>query len=131
VFAPAAARLARGEPPEAFATRVQQAVRLSWPRPRREGEGYAGQVLTVDGFGNLISNIHRRDLAELGDRPFDVRLGTSRIRGLARSYQEGAVGDTLALIGSSDFLEVAVVQGSAAAELGLGVGERVRVVPIA
>jgi S-adenosylmethionine hydrolase len=129
LFAPAAARLARGESPEAFARPTHQAVRLSWPRPRREGGGIAGQVLTLDRFGNLISNIHRGELAELGDR-VDVRVGTSRIPGLSRTYQDGAVGDALALVGSSGFLEIAVVQGNAGAQLGVGKGERVRVVPL-
>ncbi|HYV51155.1 MAG TPA: SAM hydroxide adenosyltransferase, partial [Dongiaceae bacterium] len=56
-----------------------------------------------------------------------VHMGTERVRGLARSYHEGIVGEPLALIGSSGHLELAVVQGSASAQLGMGRGARVRV----
>jgi hypothetical protein len=126
VFAPAAARLARGEPPETIGEPTSGAVRLHLPRPRREGHSLLGQVLMLDRFGNLITNVHRRDIEFLGPSIL-VHMGTERVRGLARSYHEGIVGEPLALIGSSGHLELAVVQGSASAQLGMGRGARVRV----
>jgi S-adenosylmethionine hydrolase len=126
VFAPAAARLALGEPPETIGEPTSGAVRLHLPRPRREGHSLLGQVLMLDRFGNLITNVHRRDIEFLGPSIL-VHMGTERVRGLARSYHEGIVGEPLALIGSSGHLELAVVQGSASAQLGMGRGARVRV----
>ncbi len=126
VFAPVAARLARGDDPETLGERTQQAMHLHVPRPRRDGSMVVGQVLYADHFGNLITNIHRRDLSVLGD-DLEVMVGTYRIRRLARTYQDGALGDSLALVGSSGYLEVAVAQGNAAAQLGMGKGEWVRV----
>ncbi len=128
LFAPAAARLARGDDPETVGERVHQAVHLHVPRPRRDGTLLAGQVLFADHFGNLITNIHHRDLEGVGPE-VEVVIGTHRIRRLSRTYQDGALGESLALIGSSGYLEVAVVQGHAGAQLGMGKGERVRVRP--
>jgi len=129
VFAPAAARLACGESAEAIGELTSGAVRLHLPRPRREGQSILGQVLMLDRFGNCITNVHRRDLESLGASIL-VHMGTVRVRGLARSYHEGVVGEPLALIGSSGHLELAVVQGSAGAQLGIGRGARVRVTPV-
>jgi S-adenosyl-L-methionine hydrolase (adenosine-forming) len=129
VFAPAAARLARGESLESIGEPTSGAVRLHLPRPRREGQSVLGQVLMLDRFGNCITNVHRRDLEPWGSSIF-VHMGTVRVRGLAQSYHEGVVGEPLALIGSSGHLELAVVQGSAGAQLGIGRGARVRVTPL-
>jgi S-adenosyl-L-methionine hydrolase (adenosine-forming) len=126
VFAPAAARLARGESPETIGEPAAGAVRLHLPRPRREGESLVGQILMIDRFGNLITNVHRRDLEAFGTS-LSVQMGTVRVNGLARSYHEGVVGEPLALIGSSDHLELAVVQGHAGAQLGVGRGAKVRI----
>lgn len=129
VFAPVAARLARGEDPDTLGEAAHQAVRLHMPRPRHEPERVVGQVISTDRFGNLITNIHRRDLEAFGAK-VDVRVGTYRIPRLARTYEDGMLGESLALLGSSGFLEVAVVQGNAGAQLGVGKGERVRVSPL-
>lgn len=126
IFAPAAARLARGESPDALGDPTAQAVRLHIPRPRRDGGMVEGEVLWTDRFGNLITNIHRRDLSRLGGE-VDIQVGTYRISRLSRTYEDGMLGESLALVGSSGYLELAVVQGNAGGQLGVGKGERVRV----
>jgi S-adenosylmethionine hydrolase len=126
VFAPVAARLAQGTPVEVVGEPTSQAVRLHMPRPRNEGGGVIGQVVHIDRFGNLVTNIHRYDLEPLGPR-VEVGVGTYHIAGLARTYEDGIMGESLALLGSSGLLELAVTQGNAAGQLGVGKGERVRV----
>jgi hypothetical protein len=85
-----------------------------------------GQVLYNDHFGNLITNIRDTDLAEYNGE-LEVWVGTYRMPTLTRTYDEAALGETIALVGSSGHLEVAVSQGNAAAQLGVGRGERVRI----
>jgi hypothetical protein len=126
LFAPAAARLARGDDPEVLGERTAQIARLHIPRPRREGTSLVGQVLYHDHFGNLITNIRALDLQPFGDQ-MEVWVGTYRMRSLSGTYDEASLGETIALVGSSGHLEVAVSQGNAAAHLGVGKGERVRV----
>jgi hypothetical protein len=126
IFAPAAARLARGDDPEEIGERSTLAVHLHTPRPRRDGGWTVGQVLYADHFGNLVTNIHRRDLGEADDA-LEVMVGVREIPRISRTYQDGMAGESLALFGSSGYLEIAVAQGHAGAQLGMGKGERVRV----
>jgi S-adenosylmethionine hydrolase len=129
IFAPVAARLALGETIDSLGDPIGQAARLHMPHPRQEMESVVGQVVSIDRFGNLITNIHQRDLKSLGPR-VDIQVGTYTIPGLARTYEDGMLGESLALLGSSGYLELAVVQGNAGGQLGVGKGERVRVRPL-
>jgi S-adenosyl-L-methionine hydrolase (adenosine-forming) len=124
VFAPAAARLARGEALAVFGPRVVDPVRLAWPQPVRSGARTSGEVVHVDRFGNLISNIER-DALPAG--PSWVSLGAEPIGPLRDHYAEVGQGALLALIGSEGLLEVAVRDGSAAVVMGVGVGAKVEV----
>ena len=126
VFAPVAAALANGTPAEELAEPTTQVVRLHIPRPRPEGDALVGKVLFNDRFGNLITNIRRSDLDGMGSN-LEIWVGTYRTRRMAETYEDAALGEILALVGSSGHLEVAVCQGSAAAHLGVGQGERVRI----
>jgi S-adenosylmethionine hydrolase len=126
LFAPAAARLAHGAAPEQLAKPTDQLERLLWPAVEVRSSELRGQVLHVDRFGNLISNISRADLLDwLGlNDPQRVRVsaaGSGELP-LLRTYADAAVGSKLALFGSSELLEVAVTNGSAAALLGAAVG---------
>ena len=126
IFAPAAARLAAGTPVADLGRPMAQPVRMHQPRPRRDGSGVVGQVLHADSFGNLITNIRAEDLAGLSE-PYQVTAGPARVSRFVRSYHEGSIGESVALIGSSGHLEVAVARGNGALQLGIGPGERVRV----
>jgi len=113
VFAPAAAHLAAGVPPERFGPRVLDPLRLSWPTVRAVAGAVAGAVLHVDRFGNLVTSIRAETLEELG-RAARIRLG-GRPLPLVGTYGDLEPGQAGALIGSSGRLEVAVREGSAAA----------------
>ena len=123
VFAPAAAHLARGVPLAELGPRVQDAVLLPELLPRREGGTIRGQVVHVDRFGNLISNIPGDWLAPGAH----VRIGAKDIGPLRSTYADVARGQELALLGSGGFLEVAVRDGNAAASLWQRRGSEVTV----
>jgi S-adenosyl-L-methionine hydrolase (adenosine-forming) len=120
VFAPAAAHLARGFDFAALGPPVADPVCFTLPQPVLEEHGSArGEVVHVDRFGNLISNL-----------PADLVAGAAvRIAGtpvpLVRTYADAAPGELLAVVGSRALLEVAVRDGSAAQRLGCGVGAAV------
>ena len=61
------------------------------------------------------------------DDALEVMVGVRAIPRISRTYQDGMAGESLALFGSSGYLEIAVAQGHAGAQLGMGKGERVRV----
>ena len=112
VFAPAAVHLALGQPFDALGAPVTDPVIRRTPEAHRAADGsLAGQVVTIDRFGNAITNL-------LG-----VKAGVVVVAGrtvpVRRIYADVAPGEPLALVGSSGLLEIAVRDGSAAAVLGL------------
>jgi len=118
VFAPVAAYLSKGIEPEAFGSEITSYVKLPLPFPRMVREGVmAGEILHIDRFGNLITNISYEDLARLlGKREearLAFRLGGAMIEGLRSFYGEGEKGKLEAIIGNSGHLEIFVNQGNA------------------
>ncbi len=123
VFAPAAGRIAAGEPLEELGDPVHDPVLLTVTEPRRDGSRIEGQVMHADAFGNLITDIPAAWLSP-GVR---VRVGAHEVGPLRRTYGDVARGEPVALVGSLGLLEVSVRNGSAAARLEAGRGARVTV----
>lgn len=126
IFAPVAAYLTLGIPPEDFGPARQDFVRLPWPEVVKCEGAIEGQVIYIDGFGNLVSNIRRRDLEGLELEHVRVTLGDAAVRGVARTYAAGTT-PFVALINSWDLLEISVFKGSAELQRGAKIGARVRV----
>ncbi len=123
IFAPVAAHLARGVPPEALGSPVSDPVRLELLLPEQQGNRHVvGHVIHVDRFGNLITNV---PAAWLADSDWACEIAGWRISHLSESYSAVRPGELVALIGSSGMLEVALRDGSAARLLGAGVGQPV------
>lgn len=118
VFVPAAVHLALAQAFDALGPAVSDPVIRRTPEPRRGAEGgIEGQVVTIDRFGNLITNL-------IGVRGGTVIVGT-RVAPVRRTYGDVNPGELVALVGSSGLLEVAVRDGSAAAALGARRGDPV------
>jgi S-adenosyl-L-methionine hydrolase (adenosine-forming) len=129
LFAPVAAHLSLGTPLDAFGPPLTDLVALPWPEPECTPNALRGEVVHVDGFGNLVSNIKGdKLLAWLGGLPHVVILGSLTIQGLARTYKEAAAGEFVALVGSHGYLEIACVQGNAARRLTVGNGRSLAVI---
>ena len=121
VFAPVAAALSRGLPVQDLGPRVDGIVAFPAFRAPRAGESIEGLVVRVDRFGNLITDIRAEDL---GPSPAFSVAGR-RLEGIASTYARAA--GPAAIIGSAGLVEIALLGGSAAQELGVGRGERVTV----
>jgi S-adenosyl-L-methionine hydrolase (adenosine-forming) len=115
VFAPAAAHLACGLPLGRLGPRVTDPVRLTWPEVREVSGTIAGAVVHVDRFGNLVTSIHARAIETLG-ADVSVRIA-GRAVPLVGTYGDLAPGGVGAVVGSSNRLEIAVREGSAAVRL--------------
>jgi S-adenosyl-L-methionine hydrolase (adenosine-forming) len=125
IFAPVAAELAAGR----CAPADLGALVSEWERGRHEipalrQGALRGAVVTIDRFGNLITNIEGAALGSVS-RP-QVRIGP-HVAPLRRTYGEAQAGELLALVNAFGVLEVAIAQGSASEELGLGRGTPVEV----
>jgi len=124
IFAPVAGHLAAGVAIAAMGTRVLDLAAFALPRPRSAGDTSIGQVLHVDHFGNLITNLHPANLPD--GQQLEIRVGGAAIAGISETYQDGV--DLVALIGSSGTLEIAFRNGNAARTLGVAVGADVHVI---
>ncbi len=127
IFAPVAAYLSLGINPTQLGPVTTQWHQLAWPTPVRRSESIDGEVIFVDGFGNLITNISSAALAAAGTRPAQITLGTTPIPRRARAYSDANPGELVALISSNGLLEVAEVQGNASRRLSAGLGASVHV----
>lgn len=122
VFAPAAAHLAAGVPLAALGPAVTDPVRLRIPEFRITPDAVVGDVVHVDRFGNLVTNIPE-DWVSAGR----VVVAGRDLGRAGRTYADVAPGAPLALVGSAGLLEISVRDGSAADRLGAGRGTEVRI----
>jgi S-adenosylmethionine hydrolase len=130
LFAPAAAALAHGQALERLGPPARELVRLAFPSSSRSQDGLRGEIIHIDRFGNLISNVTRAELAALGALGrLCVRLQDGKPLSLVSTYADAVSGESVALIGSSQRLEIAVTNGSAQARFGAGLGATVWVGP--
>jgi S-adenosylmethionine hydrolase len=125
-FAPAAAWLAQGVEMAALGRPAGSLHPLQVPQPVLGGGAIHGEVLRVDRFGNLITNIDRRAVEALGTGDLEIRIGGRQVPRLVSTYTEAPPGELCALFGSTDHLEIAASGASAAALLALGRGAAVR-----
>lgn len=122
VFAPAAARLATGDGLADVGTPIADPVRAPLPAPAHDGVAVVGEVIYVDRFGTLISNIPG-GAVEPGVR---IRVDGTDVGALRRTFRDVDRGMLVAVTGSGGTVEIAVRDGSAARLLGVGVGAEVR-----
>ena len=126
IFAPVAAHLAAGLAGLAdVGSRIDDPLLLPLSPVEKTPGGLRGEVIHVDHFGNLATNIRGADLAGLGE--VAVKIRGAEIRGLTRTFGERDPGELLALINSAGELGVAVTNGSARERLGAQVGDSIEV----
>jgi S-adenosylmethionine hydrolase len=128
ILAPVAGHLASGVNLATIGPTAAQLEILNLPEPVVLPDGgVEGQVLYVDAFGNLTSNISRSvvDACLSRRRQAQVHVGPLRIGPIRHTYADVKTGDILALLGSSGTLEIAINQGSAAERLHAGPGTTV------
>jgi S-adenosylmethionine hydrolase len=127
-FAPAAAWLANGVDVSALGRSAGALHRLDLPRVSVAADGIAGEVVHVDRFGNLITNIDRPAFDRLGGQALEIRIGSHHVSQVVSTYADAAPGEVCALFGSTDHLEIAANGTSAAERLALGRGTPVQVI---
>jgi len=126
-FAPAAAWLAKGIDLTALGRTAGAIHRLDIPRPTIENDRIDGEVLRVDRFGNLVTNIDRRTFDVLAGGALDIRIGDHPVSRVVSTYADASAGEVCALFGSTDHLEISANGTSAAEALDLRRGAPVHV----
>lgn len=121
IFAPAAAHLAKSAPMARLGIKQNNWIWREIPKPFKTSQGWTGQVLWVDHFGNLITNLEGKHLS----KSFRLKIGKTVILNLATHYAQAKKGTVMALVGSSGNLEISVNGGDAAQKLGARIGTSV------
>ncbi len=124
IFAPVAAHLANGVSLNSLGTLISDPVLLSLPQPKHTSTGWVGEVIHIDHFGNISTNIGEQ---YIGNPDVRIHVGGVEIDGLVRTFGERKPGDLVALFGSTGSLIVSEVNGNAAKKLNVQVGSVVTV----
>lgn len=131
IFAPVAAYLSKGVKPESFGRPLDSYKPLEMPKPKLKTNNLLGEIIYIDRFGNLISNIDRDTLINfIKNRNFKICIKGKIIDKLSHSYSGGHKLKPLALIDSFNYLEIAINSGSACDSLAVTRGTKIGVVKI-
>ena len=105
-------------------SQTQSSPRL--PPLERKKTPLLGEVLHIDNFGNVITNIHQKQIPTNASLKIKLKSATVQVD-FAKTYGEAKLHEQVALIGSYGFLEVALNTGSAAEKYQVKVGDKVEV----
>lgn len=129
IFAPIAAYLSKGGRLRDFGKPIESFRALALPSLKLTERELSGEIIYIDRFGNLVSNIDKDTLKDfIKNKKFKIAIKGETINKLSRHYAEGTQQRPLALIDSFDYLEVAINKASARNYLGINKGAKVRVI---
>jgi len=125
IFAPVAAGLSLGISPFEFGEKINSLHVLPIAKPALDLDGNVlGQILHIDRFGNLITNIRSNNLP---GKNTTIEVGGHHIQGMSDCYAQGQ--GIMAVTGGSGYLEISLRDGSACDYLGAEVGDEVKAIP--
>jgi S-adenosylmethionine hydrolase len=130
-FGPAAAWLANGIELRALGRTLNDWQTLDVPEPIITDAQMVAEVVRVDRFGNLVTNVDRRTFDHFvnGER-IEIVAGAATVGKVVMTYADADAGAFCALFGSSENLEIAVSGGSAAERLALGRGTKITILKL-
>ncbi|MGB9939899.1 SAM hydrolase/SAM-dependent halogenase family protein [Methanosarcina sp.] len=124
IFAPVGAHLSKGTPLEAVGSKVSDFVSLDFENFEVDGPFLLGEIIFADSFGNVITNIPEDIVLKFSTFGSQVEVNGRKVS-FVQTYGSVGQGESLALIGSHGFLEIAVNKGNAARQFGLKSGDQV------
>ena len=127
IFTPVGAHLVNGLPLEKLGSPIDDPVILTALEPIRTETGWIGEVINIDTFGNLSTNIKEQNLPQESEN-LQIHIERETIHGLTRAFADAPPGTLIATIDSSSALAISVVNGSAQERLHAQVGSQIRVI---
>jgi S-adenosyl-L-methionine hydrolase (adenosine-forming) len=130
IFAPIAAHLSNGISPTDCGPEIDDAVKPEFTKFTSTKETLIGEILYVDDFGNVITNVREPEAREFNDGDWlTVELPNRDLRlRFAKTYAEAKPKEPIALIGSHGYVEIALNQGSANKEFHIRIGDRFKLI---
>ncbi|HUU39947.1 MAG TPA: SAM-dependent chlorinase/fluorinase [Desulfatiglandales bacterium] len=119
IFAPISAHLSMGANPFLLGEKIHNPITLDYPLALEKSGNLIGEIIKVDNFGNLITNITREQLSPfIASKGLTIKIGDLILKEISTTYSDVPKGSPLALIGSSNLLEIAVNMGNVVNFLG-------------
>lgn len=129
IFAPISAYVARGEKIERFGRAIKSFKVLDLPKIKVKPNELNGEVIYIDRFGNLVSNIDKHAFGNfVKNKKFKIFIKDKIIDKLSHSYSEGLKLKPLGLIDSFNYLEIALNSGSAKDYLKAKKGTQIKII---
>ena len=125
IFAPVAAHLSLGIAAKALGNPVDKFVTIDWPRLSERNGSLEGEIIYIDRFGNLVTNIRAEDLQPFTAGGLTISVRGHKLYGLNSTYASGAEKELSALIDSWGLMEIAQFRGSAQAFSGAQRGDKI------
>ena len=126
VFAPAAAYLDLGEKAALFGPEITDPIRPSFTTVEEKGNTIVGEIISIDSFGNIITNIRAENLPNIQIKTLEVKFPKTELTlPFLQTYAQLKPQQPLVLIGSHGFLEIALNRGSAGEKYHVVKGDRV------
>jgi S-adenosylmethionine hydrolase len=124
IFSPVAGYLSLGLRPETFGEEIKDWVKLDYKEPNIKGDKLFGEIIHIDHFGNLITNINReRFIYFTKSYNFNIKIKGKKVSGIKSGYWEGEKGEIIALFGSCGMLELSIKNESAQNKLKVKIGD--------
>ena len=128
IFAPVAAHLSRGVALNSLGKRITNIARIPISTPDTSESEIVGQIIYVDRFGNLITNISQRLFESVQNgRDFMIFVKDRQIQRICRAYAESSAGELLGIFSSFGNLEIAINEGNAAESLEVKRGDSIKI----
>lgn len=127
IFSPVAAHFAAGVPIEKLGTEFSDPVQLPITRPTVQAGKIEGEIVYIDSFGNLATNISRQDVAKLNVEQASItaQLNGRTVKGMVNTFGERQPGDLVCLYSSTDAVIFSIVNGNACVGANGKIGDKV------
>ncbi len=128
IFSPVAAYIARDIPLKEFGPLLEKPDLFPFLHPKRGKDGLEGEVIYTDKFGNIVTDIEKKDI--LSFKRFYIKVRGVRIDKLVKYYGETKRGERFGIFGSTGFLELSENQGNLSRSLNVSIGDKVDIISV-
>jgi S-adenosyl-L-methionine hydrolase (adenosine-forming) len=128
LLAEIAAKLSQNAKAESLGTATDQIKTYMLPQVRASKQAIQAQIIHIDRYGNLITNVQQAEFDYLRDsKAFEIKIGRNKLRAISTNYADVVEGDLFALFNSMGLLEIGINEGRASDLLGLEYGSNILV----
>ena len=128
IFAPAAAHLEKGVQPTEFGPKIEDLIKPEFSEVKQRSGSLIGEILHIDAFGNLITNITEKEIVQDQIKKVNIELPLISLKlTFGKAYAQAKPKEPIILIGSHGFLEIALNQGDAAKKFHVKPGDKIAV----